>query len=631
MLIRYHSWRNRPPHRVTLRLNGETEQRAGRYADSTWLFDVDPVPAGGFVLILDGQQASKTFAPDSGQEAFDVGEEEGQDEEAKGEEDKNQYKNTFREPPIPVDDGRLQQLWFQQGAVDQDRWDVIVVGTGIGGGSVLAELSRRQYRSNWRQFTVLGLEAGSLLFTGHVANQPRVLFGQSPNGATALWNSLKDLGSRPYKRTGSINEPNAWGGYQIFALGGRSLFWGGLCPRMDEADFADWPEQVRAELCGPSRFGPAYYYRAESQLGVNDSRRNGLERDCIELLDRLYPNRRNKPAPVAIPRPRRSDWTVPDGMFSTAELLLEQRLGRADGDDSYGPPYIHLAELVVAVERDGDRGWIVHGVDLRDGSRTVRRARKVVLSAGTVETPRIMHTSALVGAPDSIGYFLTEHRMAHMWFEIPRSSRFYRSARAANLLSRPKMLEDDHDLGWCNVQMQVNSDLIFDQTRQPGVPPTQTRTSDGAVAAQLVFMQGRKLDPNGQVTFDDDRPWLTGLNDPAGGPRVAVLSMDRVEAVPLGWGETRRLVLDQVEGEPLPDLVDDINVSASGAVSHEVGTMRMSTNKGQGVVDTNLQVFDQPGLYVCDNSVFASSPAANPSLTLAALGIRLADHIWSET
>jgi choline dehydrogenase-like flavoprotein len=48
---------------------------------------------------------------------------------------------------------------------------------------------------------------------------------------------------------------------------------------------------------------------------------------------------------------------------------------------------------------------------------------------------------------------------------------------------------------------------------------------------------------------------------------------------------------------------------------------------GSGGVDANLQVEGQEGLFVCDNSVFPTSPAANPSLTLAALALRLADHL----
>jgi choline dehydrogenase-like flavoprotein len=63
-----------------------------------------------------------------------------------------------------------------------------------------------------------------------------------------------------------------------------------------------------------------------------------------------------------------------------------------------------------------------------------------------------------------------------------------------------------------------------------------------------------------------------------------------------------------------------------GGVAHEVGTLRMSAD-GTGVVDENLKHVDYDNVFACDNSVFPASPAANPSLTLAALAIRLAQHL----
>ena len=63
-----------------------------------------------------------------------------------------------------------------------------------------------------------------------------------------------------------------------------------------------------------------------------------------------------------------------------------------------------------------------------------------------------------------------------------------------------------------------------------------------------------------------------------------------------------------------------------GGVAHEVGTLRMAGD-GTGVVDANLKFLAYDNLYACDNSVFPASPAANPSLTTAALALRLAAHL----
>lgn len=68
-----------------------------------------------------------------------------------------------------------------------------------------------------------------------------------------------------------------------------------------------------------------------------------------------------------------------------------------------------------------------------------------------------------------------------------------------------------------------------------------------------------------------------------------------------------------------------------GGVAHEVGSMRMQkTPSMDGVVDKNLKLIGTNNVYICDLSVFPSSPTANPSLTLVALALRLANHIKQE-
>lgn len=75
-----------------------------------------------------------------------------------------------------------------------------------------------------------------------------------------------------------------------------------------------------------------------------------------------------------------------------------------------------------------------------------------------------------------------------------------------------------------------------------------------------------------------------------------------------------------------------LSLLGAGVFAHEVGTMRMDApgpreTNIQGVVDTNLLVHGFDNL--CDLSVFPYSPEANPTLTLAAISMRLADHLHS--
>ena len=67
----------------------------------------------------------------------------------------------------------------------------------------------------------------------------------------------------------------------------------------------------------------------------------------------------------------------------------------------------------------------------------------------------------------------------------------------------------------------------------------------------------------------------------------------------------------------------------SGA-GHLMGTLRMGHDKKSAVVDKNLQSFDHPNLFIIGSGVFPTACTANPTLTIAALSLRLADHLISK-
>ncbi|MBE9178336.1 GMC family oxidoreductase [Oculatella sp. LEGE 06141] len=65
--------------------------------------------------------------------------------------------------------------------------------------------------------------------------------------------------------------------------------------------------------------------------------------------------------------------------------------------------------------------------------------------------------------------------------------------------------------------------------------------------------------------------------------------------------------------------------SAQGG--HHLGTTRMSETPQTGVVDVNGRVHGLSNLYIASSSVFATASYANPTLTVVALAIRLADYL----
>ena len=63
---------------------------------------------------------------------------------------------------------------------------------------------------------------------------------------------------------------------------------------------------------------------------------------------------------------------------------------------------------------------------------------------------------------------------------------------------------------------------------------------------------------------------------------------------------------------------------------HHMGTTRMSIEPGEGVVDAECRVHGLDNLYIAGSSVFPTSGNANPTLTIIALAMRMADHLKRE-
>lgn len=75
-----------------------------------------------------------------------------------------------------------------------------------------------------------------------------------------------------------------------------------------------------------------------------------------------------------------------------------------------------------------------------------------------------------------------------------------------------------------------------------------------------------------------------------------------------------------------PDTPEGFRGLAEGG-KHHMGTTRMHASAREGVVDPDGRVHGIPNLFVTGSSVFPSGGYANPTLTIVALAIRLADHL----
>ena len=591
-----------PPRRVSVRLTGDlpTDQYEGFYRDGCWTLEVPDEVARSFHLVLDDMVISsvlpledfphRTLFWDS-----DV---------------------AFGEPDLSTDCARLQRDWFPIG-VDQPLWDVIVVGSGMGGGTLLYELAQQAPSQ-----LVLGLEAGPLLLPTHAGNLARRSY-PGTDQITTLWGLYDQWGVQPF----AVNDPDQqWPGKEIFALGGRSLFWGGLAPRMSDGDQDGWPDKVTDDL------DDTYYQRAEDLMNVQSPDPTQQEELLIDALARLGggPVLHPRLAPVAVQRVDPHSWQIASGLFSTADLILDARLqvpgGTGTPGTSNSPPYLHLSEQVTRISRAASdkasqQVWTVHGVNVTDGSPTIRHAKKVVLAAGAIETARIALASGLDN--DLIGQGLTEHDMWWVHFQVPADSPFCSPGQSTKLIAASERRTDLD----CNVQVELNCELNEGRVVPAEMRRSIIRVDDGKVSAQLVFLCRNQLNPAQWVEIDGESSWLqfnTTVDHRLPAAKLHIPA-DKGDAAPVMQDLADR-ILRTLDATPAVGRTDfRLQRAGRGYVAHEMGTMRMGTS--DCVVDSDLAVVGQPGLYVCDNSVFPNCPAANPSLTLAALALRLADHL----
>ncbi len=98
----------------------------------------------------------------------------------------------------------------------------------------------------------------------------------------------------------------------------------------------------------------------------------------------------------------------------------------------------------------------------------------------------------------------------------------------------------------------------------------------------------------------------------------SLLEIHRVLGEELRASGFGNLVSDLTECEPWP-----INADAS----HHMGSTRMGTDLKTSVVNSDCQVHRVPNLYIAGSSVFPTSGYANPTYTIVALAIRLAEHL----
>jgi hypothetical protein len=528
----------------------------------------------------------------------------------------------------------------------RDDFDIIIVGSGMGGGVLADDLADRI----GRQMRILVLEAGSFLYPTHVYNVCRF-----PNGSLA-----KHFACDTFWQAGGSGTQNYIGEKPQLNFGGRSIFWSGLIPKVQGWELDYFPPKVRLDLAAGLLDRAGETMNASRTLGsaaqavVARLRQSPL---ATEFTIEETPRALHQPYLASDGTTAAQLHTEPTGVFNTAELLVNQ-LGLTPGTSHGDGPGLHLLlnHFVEDVQNHQDRQEVV-ARDIRSGRARVFRAATVVLAGGSIESPKLLRRSSMYPwLPDSVkplvGRGLTDHPTSNEITSFVTGV----GGRTLSATDHGKIIlyslgsrDANNQIRYpFNVEMNLNHEYWHLRNNDPSAEaPTGP---PGAARVDIKFSFGNCLDDHNEVRpappygyvpelVFRNQSWADYLAD-SRFPALAGWHKSPTEI----WDVLNRVALEvfaQFEsgGQPAQPAGGARYGSAGlgfgwGTVHHAAGSLRMPYRPrldapfaADSVVDENLRVVGTKRLYVCDMSVLPLSTAANPVRTLTALALRLSQHL----
>lgn len=509
------------------------------------------------------------------------------------------------------------------GTPAHDHYDLIIVGTGAGGGTLAQRLAPTGLR-------ILVLERGEYLPRERENWDAQEVFEHKRYLARETFYDRNDQPFEPYTH---------------YCVGGNTKVYGAALLRLREADFGELRHSGGVSPAWPvgyDQFEP-YYTRAERLMHAHGERGSDPleprssaplphppvppEPRIAQLMDDLRAaGVRPFPIPLGVRLDQRPRGDAPyrlsqfDGYPDLTEIKADAHV--CGIRPALAQPNVTLMTGAY-VERliTSPSGREVKHVVVRHGGAEHRFSADVVaLACGAINTAALLLRSGSGGCRDGlanssgmVGRNLMVHQNGCVIAVVsePNTSAFQKHFGLTDFyLSGP---HTPHPLGM--IQLMGKPDMGTLSWLRGGALPQMTLEQ---IAARTIdfFITAEDLPaPDNRVTLRQD-----------GSIRVSYVANNTAAYDGLQQC-LQALMIGAERRHGRPDPVFLASRLGNSGVSHQNGTCRFGVDPATSVLNLDCRAHDVDNLYVVDGSFFPSSGAVNPSLTIAANALRVGDHL----
>jgi choline dehydrogenase-like flavoprotein len=523
-------------------------------------------------------------------------------------------------------------------ATTNPNFDAVVIGSGMFG----AYCADKLFRDTKVKRTLL-LEAGLFLVAEHFQNLPNIGLNvpdpMDPAGDNGLPREI--VWRMPWRGNNSfVGTP--------YCVGGKSVYWGGWCPRLTDDDLSAWPPTV-------ARYLKDNYHRLEEQLGVSD-RTDFIQGSLYEAMlakakavrPRVPRLATVEPPPLAVLGRGPASGLFSFNKYSSLPLLISairDAIAEVGGDNARRRLFLVPRAQVVKLHTSGGMVRCIE-VFVNKQQRFLDIAPRcaVVLALGAIESTRIALESFPTTpnpADEKMGRNLTVHMRSTTTAQIRRSALetpgrpLKEKLQTAALLMRGETSD-----GHFHLQVTAADDREGD--------------SDSLLFRMIPDMDllEKILDAQNAdfvaVTFRGCAETKGVKDQPIGNPALRWIDLSPFERDEFGFrrafvnltinaAEARLWnAMDAATIELARKLANDQNtairlISSSrdglGTTYHESGTLWMGDSPAKSVTNANGRFHHVANAYCVDQALFPSAGSANPTLTGLTLTRKIAEHI----